>query len=60
VIGGALVGSGRFDWIAAAKNETLTEPYAGYQGLVFAEHFGPSRSSCELGRKVKNWAIMST
>ena len=42
VIGGALVDSGRFDWIAAGKHKTLTEPYAGYHGLVFAEHFGPS------------------
>jgi O-acetylhomoserine (thiol)-lyase len=42
VIGGALVDSGRFDWIAAGKHPTLTEPYAGYHGLVFAEQFGPS------------------
>jgi O-acetylhomoserine (thiol)-lyase len=42
VIGGALVDAGRFDWLAAGKHPTLTEPYAGYHGLVFAEHFGPS------------------
>jgi O-acetylhomoserine (thiol)-lyase len=42
VLGGALVDSGRFDWIAAGKHKTLTEPYAGYHGLVFAEQFGPS------------------
>jgi O-acetylhomoserine (thiol)-lyase len=42
VIGGALVDSGRFDWLAANKHKTLTEPCAGYHGLVFAEHFGPS------------------
>ncbi len=42
VIGGALVDSGRFDWIASGRHATMTEPYAGYHGLVFAEHFGPS------------------
>jgi O-acetylhomoserine (thiol)-lyase len=42
VIGGALVDAGRFDWLGAGKHPTLTEPYAGYHGLVFAEHFGPS------------------
>jgi O-acetylhomoserine (thiol)-lyase len=42
VIGGVLVDSGRFDWLAAGRHPTLTEPYAGYHGLIFAEHFGPS------------------
>jgi O-acetylhomoserine (thiol)-lyase len=42
VIGGALVDSGKFDWLASGRHPTLTEPYAGYHGLVFAEHFGPS------------------
>jgi O-acetylhomoserine (thiol)-lyase len=42
VIGGALVDSGRFDWVASGRHPTLIEPYAGYHGLVFAEHFGPS------------------
>jgi O-acetylhomoserine (thiol)-lyase len=41
-IGGALVDSGRFDWIAAGKHRTMIEPYAGYHGLVYVEHFGPS------------------
>jgi O-acetylhomoserine (thiol)-lyase len=40
-IAGALVDSGRFDWEAAGKFPTLTEPYAGYHGLDFAEEFGP-------------------
>jgi O-acetylhomoserine (thiol)-lyase len=41
VIGGALVDGGRFDWRASGRHPTLTEPYAGYHGLVFAEEFGP-------------------
>jgi O-acetylhomoserine (thiol)-lyase len=41
-IGGVLVDSGRFDWEASAgKFPTLTEPYAGYHGIDFAEEFGP-------------------
>ena len=41
-IGGALVDGGRFDWEASGKFPTLTEPYAGYHGLDFAEEFGPA------------------
>jgi O-acetylhomoserine (thiol)-lyase len=41
-IGGVLVDGGRFDWQAKAKFPTLTEPYAGYHGIVFAEEFGPA------------------
>jgi O-acetylhomoserine (thiol)-lyase len=40
-IGGALVDGGTFDWEASGKFPTLTEPYAGYHGLDFAEEFGP-------------------
>jgi O-acetylhomoserine (thiol)-lyase len=40
-IGGALVDGGTFDWEASGKYPTLTEPYAGYHGLDFAEEFGP-------------------
>jgi O-acetylhomoserine (thiol)-lyase len=40
-IGGALIDGGRFDWEAAGKFPTLTEPYAGYHGIDFAEEFGP-------------------
>ena len=40
-IGGVLVDSGRFDWEASGKFPTLSEPYAGYHGLDFAEEFGP-------------------
>ena len=42
VIGGALVDAGRFDWLASGRHPTLIEPCAGYHGLVFAEHFGPT------------------
>jgi len=41
-IGGALIDSGAFDWQESGKFPTLTEPYAGYHGLNFAEHFGPA------------------
>lgn len=41
-LGGALVDGGRFDWLASDKFPTMTEPYEGYHGLVFAEEFGPS------------------
>jgi O-acetylhomoserine (thiol)-lyase len=40
-IGGILIDSGKFDWEASGKFPTLTEPYAGYHGLDFAEEFGP-------------------
>jgi O-acetylhomoserine (thiol)-lyase len=41
-IGGAIVDGGRFDWQASGKFAALTEPYAGYHGIVFAEEFGPA------------------
>jgi O-acetylhomoserine (thiol)-lyase len=41
-IGGAIVDGGRFDWDASGKFPTLTEPYAGYHGIVFSEQFGPA------------------
>ncbi len=37
VIGGVLVDGGRFDWVDAGKFPTLTEPYEGFHGMVFAE-----------------------
>jgi O-acetylhomoserine (thiol)-lyase len=39
-IGGAIVDGGRFDWRASGKFAGLTEPYAGYHGIVFDEQFG--------------------
>ena len=47
-IGGALVDGGTFDWTQAKDANgkslfpTLTEPYPGYHGLVFADEYGPS------------------
>ena len=42
-IGGIVIDGGRFDWMgAAAKFPTLTEPYAGYHGITYAEEFGPA------------------
>jgi O-acetylhomoserine (thiol)-lyase len=41
-IGGLLVDGGRFDWAASGKFPTMTEPYAGYHGISFAEEFGPA------------------
>ena len=37
VIGGVLVDGGRFDWVGSGKFPTLTEPYEGFHGMVFAE-----------------------
>ncbi|WP_298252154.1 O-acetylhomoserine aminocarboxypropyltransferase [Bradyrhizobium sp.] len=39
-IGGVVVDGGRFDWRASGKFPVLTEPYAGYHGIVFDEQFG--------------------
>ena len=41
-LGGVLVDGGRFDWMASDKFPTMTEPYDGYHGIVFAEEFGPA------------------
>jgi O-acetylhomoserine (thiol)-lyase len=41
-IGGVLVDGGRFDWQASGKFPTMTEPYLGYDGLVYLDSFGPS------------------
>jgi O-acetylhomoserine (thiol)-lyase len=41
-IGGVLVDGGRFDWAASGRFPTMTEPYAGYHGISFAETFGPA------------------
>jgi O-acetylhomoserine (thiol)-lyase len=41
-IGGVIVDGGRFDYLASGKFPTMTEPYAGYHGIVFGEEFGPS------------------
>jgi O-acetylhomoserine (thiol)-lyase len=41
-IGGVLVDGGRFDWQGSGKFPAMTEPYAGYDGLVYLDSFGPS------------------
>ena len=41
-IGGVIVDGGTFDWEASGKFPTLTEPYAGYHALDFAEEYGPA------------------
>ena len=41
-IGGAIIDGGRFDWRASGKFAVLTEPYAGYHGIIFDEQFGPA------------------
>jgi O-acetylhomoserine (thiol)-lyase len=41
-IGGAIVDGGRFDFRSSNKFPTMTEPYAGYHGIVFDQEFGPA------------------
>ena len=41
-IGGVLIDGGRFDWRQNDKFPTMTEPYAGYHGISFADEFGPA------------------
>lgn len=41
-IGGVIVDGGKFDWRGSGKFPQLTEPYAGYHGMVFDEQFGPA------------------
>jgi O-acetylhomoserine (thiol)-lyase len=41
-IGGAIIDGGHFDYAGSQKFPSMTEPYAGYHGIVFAEEFGPS------------------
>ena len=39
-IGGLLVDSGNFDWVASGKFKGLTEPDPAYHGVVYTESFG--------------------
>ena len=41
-IGGVIVDGGRFNYAASRKFPTITEPYAGYHGIVFGDEYGPS------------------
>ena len=40
-VGGALVDSGNFNWSKKKKFPSLSEPEAGYHGLIFHDTFGP-------------------
>ncbi|MDH3661125.1 MAG: O-acetylhomoserine aminocarboxypropyltransferase [Alphaproteobacteria bacterium] len=40
-IGGILIDGGGFDWESSGKFPTLTEPYAGYDGLDYVDTYGP-------------------
>ncbi len=40
-IGGILIDGGHFDWETSSKFPTLTEPYAGYDGLDYVDTYGP-------------------
>jgi O-acetylhomoserine (thiol)-lyase len=44
-IGGVVIDGGRFDWAESGLFPTLSEPYAGYHGITFAEEFGPQAMS---------------
>ena len=37
VVGGVLVDGGRFDWDASGRFPELSQPYAGFHGMVFTE-----------------------
>ncbi|HBD28625.1 MAG TPA: O-acetylhomoserine aminocarboxypropyltransferase, partial [Deltaproteobacteria bacterium] len=47
-LGGVVVEGGRFDWETDGKFPTLTEPYAGYNGINFFEEFGPQAFSMRM------------
>lgn len=40
-LGGVIIDAGKFDW-TSGKFPEFTQPSAGYQGLVYAEAFGPA------------------
>ncbi|MDD2981030.1 MAG: O-acetylhomoserine aminocarboxypropyltransferase/cysteine synthase [Hespellia sp.] len=41
-IGGVIVDSGKFDWKASGKFDSLTEPNASYHGISFVDAVGPA------------------
>ncbi len=41
VTGGAVIDSGKFDWMASDKFPSLSQPEPAYHGLVFGEALGP-------------------
>ena len=47
-MGGIVIESGKFDWLASKKFASLTGPSASYHGLIFAETFGDFAYSMKL------------
>ena len=41
-LGGIIVDSGKFDWVASGKYPKLTEPNASYHGVSFVQAAGPA------------------
>ncbi|MDR0886084.1 MAG: O-acetylhomoserine aminocarboxypropyltransferase/cysteine synthase [Clostridiales Family XIII bacterium] len=41
-LGGVIVDSGKFDWVASGKFPTLTEPSDSYHGITFVAAAGPA------------------
>jgi len=41
-LGGVIVDSGNFDWVAAGKYPELTTPDETYHGVIYTDHFGPA------------------
>lgn len=41
-IGGIIVDSGKFDWTKSGRFPWLTEPDPSYNGIIYAEAFGPA------------------
>jgi len=41
-LGGVVVDGGHFDWEESGRFSTMTESYAGYHGISFADEFGPA------------------
>ncbi|MBL4802408.1 MAG: O-acetylhomoserine aminocarboxypropyltransferase [Emcibacter sp.] len=39
-VGGIIIDSGKFDWMASDKYKTLTEPCGSYHGMVIGDVFG--------------------
>jgi O-acetylhomoserine (thiol)-lyase len=50
-MGGAVVESGRFDWVKSGKFPSMTQPDPAYHGLTFAETFG------DFGYSMKTRAV---
>lgn len=41
-VGGVIIDSGRFDWVASGKFPSLTEPNPSYHGICFTKAAGPA------------------